>query len=252
MLRALEINELARGPDHPEVAISLNNLAMLLQETNRLPEAEPHLRRALAIDERAYGPDHPRVAADLNNLALLLKRTKPVGEAEPLYRRSLAIHERSYGPDHPRLAGDLNNLAKLLQDTDRLAEAEPPMRRGVEILWQFTMDNGREHPRLRVAMNNYESLLLQMGSARDEVLTEAEQNRQPVWFFVWYVSSAGLNYSAGRADVLLRTAIHNSPTDSASSPALPGSGTLAASIPFPTPGLTRMLYWLAAEKLGST
>ena len=48
------------GPDHPEVAIRLNNLAELLQATNRLDEAEPLMRRALAIDEKAYGPTIPR------------------------------------------------------------------------------------------------------------------------------------------------------------------------------------------------
>ena len=46
----------------PAVAIDLNNLAQLLQATNRLAEAEPLMRRALAIDEAAYGPDHPDVA----------------------------------------------------------------------------------------------------------------------------------------------------------------------------------------------
>ncbi len=53
----------------------LNNLALLLQETNRLQEAEPLMRRALEIDEHAYGPDHPDVAIDLNNLASLLQAT---------------------------------------------------------------------------------------------------------------------------------------------------------------------------------
>ena len=43
-------------------AIGLNNLADLLQATNRLAEAEPLMRRALAIDETSYGPDHPNVA----------------------------------------------------------------------------------------------------------------------------------------------------------------------------------------------
>jgi len=33
-------------PDHPDVAISLNNLALLLKDTNRLAEAEPLMRRA--------------------------------------------------------------------------------------------------------------------------------------------------------------------------------------------------------------
>ncbi len=74
----------AFGPDHPNVAIDLNNLAELLQATNRLAEAEPLMRRALAIDETSFGPDHPNVANGLNNLALLLQATNRLAEAEPL------------------------------------------------------------------------------------------------------------------------------------------------------------------------
>ena len=42
------------GEQHPAasaVAIRLNNLAQLLQATNRLKEAEPLMRQALEIDE---------------------------------------------------------------------------------------------------------------------------------------------------------------------------------------------------------
>ena len=60
--RSLAIDEKALGPDHPNVAIRLNNLAQLLKDTNRLGEAEPLMRRALAIDEHAYGRDHSEVA----------------------------------------------------------------------------------------------------------------------------------------------------------------------------------------------
>ncbi len=60
--RALAIGEESYGPDHPNVAESLNNLARLLEATNRLGEAEPLFRRALAIDEPSFGPDHPDVA----------------------------------------------------------------------------------------------------------------------------------------------------------------------------------------------
>ena len=69
MRRALAIDREKLGPEHPDVAIDLNNLAQLLQATNRLEEAEPLMRRALAIDEKSYGPEHPNVAIDLNNLA---------------------------------------------------------------------------------------------------------------------------------------------------------------------------------------
>jgi hypothetical protein len=66
---------------HPDVAIDLNNLAQLLQATNRLAEAEPLMRRALEIDERSYGSEHPKVAIRLNNLAQLLK--PPTGWPRP-------------------------------------------------------------------------------------------------------------------------------------------------------------------------
>jgi len=49
--RALAIDEAACGPEHPKVAIGLNNLAQFLKATNRLAEAEPLMRRALAIDQ---------------------------------------------------------------------------------------------------------------------------------------------------------------------------------------------------------
>ena len=56
---------------HPKVAICINNLAALLQATNRLAEAEPLMRRALAIDEKSFGAEHPHVAT-MGNYAVLL------------------------------------------------------------------------------------------------------------------------------------------------------------------------------------
>ena len=75
----------------------MNNLALLLQATNRKGEAEPLMRRALEIDEASFGGDHPTVAVRLNNLALLLQATNRKGEAELLMRRALEINEASFG-----------------------------------------------------------------------------------------------------------------------------------------------------------
>ncbi len=71
MRRALAIDETSYGPDDPNVAVRLNNLAMLLQTTNRLAEAEPLMRRALAIFETSLGPDHPNTVTVRKNLAAL-------------------------------------------------------------------------------------------------------------------------------------------------------------------------------------
>jgi tetratricopeptide (TPR) repeat protein len=160
------------------VARELNNLAQLLQDTNRLAEAEPLMRRALAIDEASYGTDHPEVARGLNNLAQLLKATNRLAEAEPLMRRALAIDEASYGTDHPNVAISLNNLAQLLKATNRLAEAEPLMRRVVEIFITLTQQ-GYQHPYLEAAFGNYYSLLQEMDFPESEIKAKLQSLLAP-------------------------------------------------------------------------
>ncbi len=70
--RALAIAETALGPDHPNVATCLGNLAELLRVTGRAGEAEPLYRRALAILEASLGPEHPNTVGVRENLAALL------------------------------------------------------------------------------------------------------------------------------------------------------------------------------------
>ena len=119
---ALALTEASRGKDHPDLAVHLNNLARLLQATNRLGEAEPLMRRALAIDEASYGAEHPDVARDLNNLARLLQATNRLGEAEPLMRRMVVIllkFQRGTGHPHPHREVVLANHAILLRELGR-------------------------------------------------------------------------------------------------------------------------------------
>lgn len=156
MRRALAINEASYGLDHPEVAIPLNNLASLLQATNRPAEAEPLLLQVVKILENEGGEPLPNFACALNNLASLLHSTNRLTEAEPLMRRALAIDEAGYGPDHPNVAIRLNNLAALLQATSRLAEAEPLMRRVIAI---FETSFGENHPNVATSLNNLVQLL---------------------------------------------------------------------------------------------
>jgi tetratricopeptide (TPR) repeat protein len=86
--RELAIWEKALGPDHPDVATSLNNLALLYYAQGRYGEAQPRCERALAIREKALGPDHPDVATSLNNLAGLCDSQGLCGEAAALRARA--------------------------------------------------------------------------------------------------------------------------------------------------------------------
>ena len=91
------------GPP-PNVATALNNLAHLLQATNRPWEAKPMLWRALAMEQQSYGANHPNVARDLSDLALPLQDTNRLGEAKLLMRLALAIFlgfPQGTGHPHP-------------------------------------------------------------------------------------------------------------------------------------------------------
>ncbi len=154
--RGLAIDLASFGPDHPEVAADLHNLAELLRVTNRNNAAEPLLRSAMAIHEQKLGKNHPRVAADLNSLATLLQQTNRLGEAEQMFRRALAIDEASFGPRHPDVARDLNNLAMLLRATNRVEEAAPYSRRALAIL---EAANGSNHPSVAIGLDNLAGML---------------------------------------------------------------------------------------------
>ena len=148
------------GPEHPDLAESLNNLASLLQDRGDLAGAEPLHREALAIWRKALGDGHPRVATSLNNLAGLLKSRDDLAGAEPLYRESLSIWRKAVGDEHPDVAASLNNLASLLTARGDLAGAEPLYREALAI-WRKAL--GDEHPRVATSLNNLASLLQDRG-----------------------------------------------------------------------------------------
>lgn len=57
----MDIREKELGPDHVDVAASLNNIAVLLKTSGQFEEAEEMYNRSIAIKENALGPNHPQV-----------------------------------------------------------------------------------------------------------------------------------------------------------------------------------------------
>jgi tetratricopeptide (TPR) repeat protein len=89
--QALAIKEKALGPEHPDVATSLNNLAVVYNKQRQYSKAEFLYQRALAIQEKVLAPDHPDMATSLENYATLLRDLKRLGEAGQLEVRARAI-----------------------------------------------------------------------------------------------------------------------------------------------------------------
>src|SRR5215813_6509651 len=123
---AEEYREKARegyGTEHPRYAIALKVLANVLQNADRIEEAESLMRRALEIDEKNFGPEHPDVADDLRDLGVMQRNANRPGEAETLLRRSLAIEEKNFRPQDPKLIPTLTELALLLSINEQIPEA---------------------------------------------------------------------------------------------------------------------------------
>jgi CHAT domain-containing protein len=93
--RALVIQEKALGPDHPDVASSLQNLANFYDYKRDNARAEPLYRRALVIWEKALGPDHPHIAVTWSDMALSFAAQGRVVEAVNAAQRATEIQDRS-------------------------------------------------------------------------------------------------------------------------------------------------------------
>ncbi|RMX40819.1 hypothetical protein pdam_00006490 [Pocillopora damicornis] len=121
---ALTIREKTLGEDHPAVAATLNNLAVLYGKRGKYKEAEPLCKRALEIREKVLGKDHPDVAKQLNNLALLCQNQGKYDEVEQYYQRALEIYTTKLGPDDPNVAKTKNNLASAYLKQGKYKAAE--------------------------------------------------------------------------------------------------------------------------------
>ena len=161
--RCLSIVEKALGPDHPNVAASLNNLGLLYYSLRDYARAEPLLKRSLDIYEKVRGPDHPHVATSLNGLAELYRDLGDYARAEPLYKRAIAIDERAYGPDHPALATKLNNLGFLYFSLVDYPKAEPLFKQALVIREKAL---GGEHPDVATSLNNVGVVYVDLGKYR--------------------------------------------------------------------------------------
>ncbi len=166
LCQARDIRVQVVGTMHPDVAESLNNLALLYWNQGRYTEAEPLHLRAMTIQEQHLGPDHPDLAESLNDLAALYWNQGRYTEAEPLHLRAMTIQEQHLGPDHPDLTESLNGLAMLYWNQGRYTEAEPLLLRSLAIREQHL---GPEHLRTSESLNNLALLYWKQGR-----YTEAE------------------------------------------------------------------------------
>ncbi|MEH1934842.1 MAG: tetratricopeptide repeat protein [Nostoc sp.] len=184
--QCLEVTKKRLGEEHPDVASSLNNLALLYYFQGRYSKAEPLYIQTLALCRKLLGEEHPDVASSLNNLALLYDSQGRYSEAEPLYIQALALWRKLLGEEHPDVASSLNNLALLYDSQGRYSEAEPLYIQALALRRKLLPE---EHPDVASSLNNLaglydsqgryseaESLYIQALALRRKLLPEEHPN----------------------------------------------------------------------------
>jgi len=130
---ALRLRVATVGPDHPDVAESLQELGNTAYRQGRYTDAESLTRQALAIRERRLPYNDPLLAETLRSLALALTRLGKPEEVEALERRVLDIREAAFGRRSMEVAEALNALSVTYIAAGRFSEAQSVLGRALEI-----------------------------------------------------------------------------------------------------------------------
>jgi eukaryotic-like serine/threonine-protein kinase len=131
--RAVVAKEKAGGPDDPDVAQSLGNIALCMAQLGELEQALPIALRAVRISEVGLGPEHPRTAIHLSNYGEILNGFGRLKEGREMAGRALSIFEGEVEADSVILSYPLAALGLGYLGEGFLDEALPILERVVAI-----------------------------------------------------------------------------------------------------------------------
>jgi serine/threonine-protein kinase len=157
---ALKLRRQALGPEHPDVATSLNHVGEMANLKGDFARSELLLREALNMRRKLLGAEHKDVAESLDNLGALLVARGNFREAEGLIREALALRHKLLGDESTDVANSLNSLGGLMVYTGHFKEAESLYR---QVLAMRRKLFGAEHPLVAQSLMDLAGTLLEEG-----------------------------------------------------------------------------------------
>ena len=112
-LQVISMFKKLHGAEHPDVASSLFNLAMVYKYDGKPGEAVKCLKEALAVRQALFGPDHPETAQVELELTVLLVDRKELAEAFPHCLSAHFSYQLYYGNEHRTTIVSRQMLEKL-------------------------------------------------------------------------------------------------------------------------------------------
>ena len=152
----------------PYVAMILNNLGMLLNDTYELQKAQACYEEALQMYRELSGKNPEAyklyVAMTLNNLASLLRNIRELQQAQACYEEALQIRRELAGQNpevyKPYVATTLNNLGNLLCNTREHQQAQACYEEALQIRRELAGQSPEPYrPYVATTLNNLGNLL---------------------------------------------------------------------------------------------
>ncbi|MEP6762767.1 MAG: serine/threonine-protein kinase [Gemmatimonadaceae bacterium] len=146
---ALAVRQSMLGARNPEIAGTLNNLAVSLGQQNRWTEAIPLHENALNILRAAKGDEHPDVATGLNTLANAYTIIGRFPAADTMFKQALALRVRLLGAHHPEVAWTHYSYADMLRLSGDFSHA---IEQAKEVLAERGSSLPESHPMISSAL----------------------------------------------------------------------------------------------------
>jgi serine/threonine-protein kinase len=201
--KSLKLRNSMYNKNHPDIALSLNNIGYLYCEMGEYLLADSLLNKALAINKRHlshYDPEFakvygglawnwnlrgdykkadslyrkaieiqhinndPNVGVNYNNLALLMHEMNRYEEADEYFKKSLDILQDAYGEVHPEVATTYYNYGQLQRDVDNIDEAIEIHKKVLSLDRQLY---GDEHPNIAYSLNGLASMMDKTGNTAE-------------------------------------------------------------------------------------
>lgn len=189
------------GDAHPDLAVTLKELAGIARQQGDNEVAERLYQQALAINETMLGSDHPETSNNLNSLAVFYRGRGEDELALSYAQRALAGATEAYGGQHPTvglMTINVGSMQRLLGDLDSAFET---VSNGLAILVDAL---GENHHLSGVAYNALAGVQQELG---DDAAAESNY-RKALGIFE---ATAGANHPHtvailnGLASVLMKT-----------------------------------------------
>ncbi len=169
--QSLEIRRCTLGEDHPDTAMSLDELGGTYNELGDSKQALALHQRALEIRERILGHEHPDTAIGFSHLGITYSTLGDWKQALLPYQRALEIRERVLGHEHPLTAASLNNLGTVYGELGDLEQALLLHQQDLEISERVL---GQDHPATAASLNNLGSIYRKLGDSKQALVLDQQ------------------------------------------------------------------------------